>query len=154
MGDAQNQNLMFEWLGIDYSPRVRETDTQKLSSGEAIKAFESLFAQFAQTFGQGTDAYSYIKTTIAGTDATYALPKTDGRIDFAAISRHLAENASSIETYWLVIGGGHAACRLYVSVPANYGDVNPGILLHLSLYFTKNVQPEFSRGDQALLQLP
>ena len=154
LGDIEDQGLTFKWLGIDYSPLGREADTQKLTNGDAIKAFERLFAQFAQTFGQGTDAYSYIKTTTAGTDTTYALPKTDGSIDFAAISRHLAEKAPEIETYWLVIGDGHAACRLYVSALMNRGDASAGILLHLSLYFTKDVQTEFSHDAQASPQLP
>ena len=141
--DIENMNLKLHWVCISYEHFGFGKDVKNFDNSNVMKAFLTLYGQFTELYGQGISDGSYIETqTLDMKKRTYILPQRDGRIDFDAIMDHqrryfdVMENS---ETYWLVVGNGHASCRLYVSYRDDIGGVR-NLGWDLSFFFTKESQ--------------
>lgn len=150
--DVENKALTLEWMCIDFAPVGEGKQLQRLYQGDVMKAFEGMYDQFALAYGQEDAEYSYISIQTAFDDegTSYALPRKGAEIDFDSITRHFVENIKNIDTYWLVIGDGHASCRLYVTTTLNPPDDTKGKLWSSSYYFTRETQKNIPRDAIAL----
>lgn len=150
--DIENKALNLDWMGIDFAPIGEGEQLQRLYQGDVMTAFEGLYNRFAVAFGQGDVDYSYItiQTALGDEGTSYVLPRKNGEIDFDSIRRHFVENIENIDTYWLLIGDGHASCRLYVTSLTNPPDGSEGKMWRSSNYFTREPQKSIPRNAMVL----
>ena len=115
--DVEDKNLKTEWMCVTYAPTSGKT-VEDLESANGMDKFLARYEQFSKLYGQGTAEDSYVETNAGDMKKKYTLPYQNGSIDFDAIWEHQRNYISSmgnLDSYWLVIGNGHASCRLYVS---------------------------------------
>lgn len=141
LADVKNKPLRFEWMAIDIAPAAPAQED--IANGTAMRSFEDLYRKYSLDYGIGNAQYSYIAMTSGSRETQYGeVPMENGAVDFNAIEDQLRPIVETLTSYWLVIGNGHASCRLYISSAAGV-DGGKNSLWRASYYFTKELQDRY-----------
>lgn len=146
LADVENKSLRLKWLCIDTSPVPSVIDLQ-----DTWDTFLEFYHGIEPHLGQETAAYSSVKLLSAKGSCTayYAVPRQNGEIDFDAIQRHFLNEAMAEGSYWLIIGDGHTACRLYASNLSEQDGIS-GKRYVCSYFFTKEEQERLPQNAPLL----